>query len=149
MKKLLFAGTLSLLSLAACKGDDNDDVAYTLLGAWNPQKTVIISGKDGSTLTTTEESECTKKSVYEFRSDNNLVRSMMMLDGTNGCIQSGTFSQKYTYDNVNKILIISNVEYHEVLKLTKTELEYVLSHTSDKNGDGFLDKEIIYFTKKN
>ncbi len=149
MKKLLFAGVVSALSLAACKGDDlDDDIAYSLLGSWNPQKTVAISGKDGSTLSTTDESECGKQSIYEFRSDNNLVRTMMMEDAANGCTQSGVFSQKYTYDNVNKILIISNVEYHDVLKLTNSELEYVLTHTTDINGDGFLDKEILYLTKK-
>lgn len=150
MKKILLAGLVSVLSLSACKGDGRDnDEAYSLLGSWNPQKTTVISGKDGSTLSTVDGTDCTKQSTYEFRSDGNLIRTMFGPDGSNGCVTSGVFSQKYTYDNVNKILIISNVEYHDVLKLTNSELEYILSQNTDKNGDGFLDKEIIYLKKKN
>lgn len=148
MKKIFFSVLVSALALTACNGDDRaNDEAYSLLGKWHPMKTYVVSGKDRSTLSTVEGTDCTKQSVYEFRSDNNLVRTMMSASGTSGCTQMGVFSQKYTYDNVNKILILSNVEYHSVLKLTNSELEYVLDGNTDVNGDGFLDREIILFNK--
>jgi hypothetical protein len=71
MKKLiiLILGTTIILS---CTRDDDSNNNYTMVGKWKHLKSESYTTKDNKT-TTFANSECSQKSVHEFKADNKAI----------------------------------------------------------------------------
>lgn len=147
MKKIFLLGILSALTFSSCKENDiSDDPAYTLIGNWYLSKSKIISGADNSTVEK-DATDCTKQSFYRFESDNMVYVSIFELaTSSNSCGLTVNYQKNYTYDNVNKILIIGALDKYKVLKATTSELQ-IYTEGLDSDYDGTLDKTTYTFTK--
>lgn len=147
MKKCLLSVFASFI-IVSCGGNaDPDVVEATIVGTWKESKSVIISGKDGSVISTTPTAGCDLLDTYQFKSDNKFTFTLHSgancgaLDinsGTYSVIDSGTHLKlKHSDLTENQVTI---------QKLTQNELE-LFEQVTDYNNDGFLDKEISFLYK--
>ncbi|OWP74908.1 lipocalin-like domain-containing protein [Flavobacterium oreochromis] len=147
MKKTILA--LCAISLLACNKDDENTTTTTttsIVGKWQLQKSVVLSGKDSQILSEDIATDCEKKGYLTFNSNNTYDSITFTSTGTGGCVEDGIVKgAPYSYNGDTKKITIDN-QSGDVSKITSSELE-ISEEVSDRNRDGVKDKEIFYFKK--
>jgi hypothetical protein len=138
MKKLIL--TAICLIAISCSSDNNDDLPQSIenyiIGTWKLKTSIIISGKDKTTVL--EEylpDACKQKSTYEFTDKKYVMNDYNMIG--NEC-KLGSATLDYTYNSIDKTLKIGN-ETANVLDLTKNSLTTFVLDDYDYNNDGIKD----------
>ncbi|MDR2205660.1 MAG: lipocalin family protein [Flavobacteriaceae bacterium] len=146
MRKVLIISALVLFALSCNRDSDSND-NVNIVGMWNFQKSVILSGKDGTTVLRTNENSCVQKSTYEFKSDGSVIVNRYYLMGT--CEQIPEYKDYYAYDKSQKTIMYNGVE-HKVLELSSNKLTIQTSEPmweTDDNEDGVDDYGRQYFVR--
>ncbi|MBS1548420.1 MAG: lipocalin family protein [Bacteroidetes bacterium] len=152
MKKTLFALLTIGLVATSCSKDNTEETVQEkaqILGTWKYSKFVTYSGKDGSVLSSETVSGCQLQDNIEFKADNTFTEKYYNSNVGGPCTLGGTDNGSYTYNETTKEIsttLGSATHVVKVQKLTSTTLE-TYNTSSDENGDGFLDKEIVYLYK--
>lgn len=152
MKKLLL-GVLALgfLATSCKKDDDNNSPSAMLVGTWKVSKTVVISGKDGSILSSDIVTGCSAQDNTEFRSDKTFINMSYDNSGANGaCALDYTETGSYSYNESTKDLSMTwagntSADVYKVENLTNNQMQVYFM--DDDNNDGFPDKFINYMYK--
>lgn len=147
MKKILFSAVSAIVILSSCSNDDKE-IPPTVIGTWKQTKTMYISGKDNSVLSSEPFDACESKSNFVFTTDNKLTYNKYYLSGNNCILENGEVIT-YSYDSNTKILILYNThttETYTLNLLTDNEMQ-IIESTSDYNDDGIDDKFIIVLNK--
>lgn len=145
MKKLiiLILGTTIILS---CTRDDDSKNNYTMVGKWKHLKSESYTTKDNKT-TTFANSECSQKSVHEFKADNKAIS--IIYESVNGvCTQTDIDERTYAFNKENMTFTqdgYTDYPYY-IIKLNNSEMvfEYRLD---DLDSDGKNDIIRYYFVK--
>lgn len=149
MKKLLLA-SVALVSLAACRNDDNSNDSASIVGTWHESKSIVISGKDNKTvLYTSVSDDCEKKSTFEFTNTNKVIVKAYEFYN-NACQALDPETLSYTYTSSTGKTVISYPGQTETdtydTKVSANELQ-LSSPINDENQDGVADIEVLYFTR--
>ena len=147
--KHFFLIMAALLSLAACKRDD--DPAPSILGTWKFTGYKSINGVDGSEFAPQTADNCQGQDTFVFNTDGTAGRITHYRYG--GICNTGqTTNYTYSYNATTKELTLTEnggtPETHEVIKLDNNNFEYVYN-IYDKNSDGTPDKEVYIYTRVN
>ena len=147
--KQFFLIMAALLSLAACKRDD--DPAPSILGTWKFTGYKSINGADGSEFNPQAADDCEGKNTFVFKADGTAGETFYSPSGSD-CVVNGTQNYTYSYNAQTKELTLTanggTPETHEVVRLDNNTFEYVHDFY-DGNGDGTPDKIVFIFTRAN
>ena len=152
MKKLLLAAVV--VSLTTCSRNNGTDEitpepVSPIVGTWRHVRTEIVSGADGSTLSTRVPDECESQNTLEFRGDGKHIDKEFIKVGGQ-CTQDGDEESRYDYNPATKILKFTysdgSVEQEEVLLLDTTNL-HLIPEVYDYDGDGVDDKVIMFYVR--
>ena len=147
--KHFFLIMAALLSLAACKRDD--DPAPSILGTWKFTGYKSINGANSTVFDPYTADDCDGKSTFVFNTDGTAGKITHYRSG-GICNTRPTTNYTYSYNAQTKMLTLTEnggtPETHEVIKLDNNTFEYVIN-VFDRNGDGVPDKIVYIYTRAN
>ncbi|MFC3161500.1 Lipocalin-like domain-containing protein [Chryseobacterium arachidis] len=145
MKKILFLAIASTIALGSCSNnDDEENLSQTVVGTWKPVMEKVISGSNGSIISTDNFDTCYKKSTFNFKSNNTLTTNTYEnVSGT--CTNYGEETVSYSYNHSSMKITIDGDEY-EVIAHNQNEFQ-VVGDYDDKNGDGIEDKVVLVLAR--
>ncbi|EKT4499158.1 lipocalin family protein [Flavobacterium psychrophilum] len=156
MRTLIF--TLSVISLVACSNEDKpaetpQQSQPTLVGKWQKQKTVYISGTNGVTISELETNDCERQGYLEFTADNKVGELSFysgMVNNVVTCVQNTPQAyNSYEYNSTTKKITVTSSTTTTVDVLNLTATDFVTSGpTSDRNNDGIADKKVQNYIKR-
>ena len=147
--KHFFLIMAALLSLAACKRDD--DPASPIVGTWKLTGIKVLDGKNIlNVLYSNPADGCTGKDTFVFNTDGTAVNTQHRFEGPN--CRARTYNYTYSYNTQTKELTLTQgggtPQTKEVVKLDNNTFEYVYN-ISDENSDGTPDKVVHIYTRAN
>ena len=149
MKKLFTLAVISGLFLNSC-GKEEAEIEYTPMinGTWKLSKVAQISGKDGHIINSITMEGCDLENTYTFNANNSF--KFEYHEGSN-CETITSEEGTYDYINspsINKLVLkyANDPEVEELIvqKLDELELQTYSPELEDFNGDGVLDKTVMY-----
>lgn len=147
MKKvILTALVVAGLSLTSCGSDDNGGGAEaSIVGKWNPTKTVTKVGNNSETLNYEENEPGCEKDYFEFIGTNSgTLRDIIYIDGQTGCQEDEGILGAWTKANDELTITGGDLEgEYEVTRLTGSDL--VISDVFNQSGQ---EISITYHFKK-
>lgn len=153
-KKLLLTFASALVILSCRKDDDSIQTPeQQLVGTWKTIKTVKISGKDNSIISTTNASGCSASDTFQFTSDKKIIFKLHAVPSESStCSLVETATGTYSYNSTSKNITIAYLgDYTEninIYSLNNSELVTFEALDRDYNGDGINDNELTYQNKQ-
>ena len=155
MKKLLLIALASFFVISCRKDDESEETKPSFVGTWKWTKSVILSGKDNSVISSDPvlSSECESKNSYVYTSEGKFTFNHFTF-ANNTCENNTTLAGDYSYDENNKLLTLKqlinltqiNRSYY-LNSFTNNEMQVISEDNKDYNNDGINDKSITVLTK--
>lgn len=155
MKKLIPFALASLIIISCRKDDDNEETKPSFVGTWKWTKSVVLSGKDNSVISSDPvlSSECESNNSYIYTSDGKFTFKHFT-SVNNTCENSTTLTGDYSYDESNKLLTLKQVinltqinRSYYLNSFTSNEMQVISEDNKDYNNDGINDKSITVLMK--
>jgi hypothetical protein len=146
--KLIFVClTVSVFSFTSCSSDDSSATGGQLMARWNPVKTTIKVGSQGTITQAYEGNEIgCNKDYIEFAANNVLRRVVYFRNADNVCSESAASTPASWSRSGDVITIMGDPTYegqYEIIRLTGSELR--LKGTSETGGISTVTT--LYFSK--
>lgn len=154
MKKNIILVSLSLISIVSCRNDNDVNDNSSIVGTWRMSKDLIISGKNGSVISSDPilESDCESKNTYTFSSDGKYSYTNYHKSNNGDCILYKSNNGTYSFSEKSKELTITlngDPVTSKLYSFSNKEFQLIQEDDSyDYNDDGINDKFITVFVKK-
>lgn len=150
IKKALFMG-VAALCLFSCKSDRDEETQVTIVGKWQPYKSVAYSVKTGAVITDLTEvyTDCQKKGTLEFGGDEKFT-SISYYENYGKCGIGDQTSGTYSYNAATKEITSSwggDTFKGKVRDLSKADLALESPADEDLDGDGVDDVFVTMYKK--
>jgi len=154
VKKIILI-VIASFSIISCRKDDDEKEESLIVGTWKTIDYRIISGKDGSIISsnTIPDTDCIRKSNYNYKNNGKYIGEYFRDPNTGECGNKVFLEEMdYVYNESSKTISYKidgiTQDILNVNSLTKTEMQILMNDQMDQDGDGTPDKIFSIYIKQ-